>query len=503
MFKSVFAKYITVFMVIIIVSFAALVGIVSVVVNNYSVNAKADLVSQSAHTAAAYVEEKLRQSETGDFTRFASVYEADISLMMQAVASTSEDFTLLLTDNSGHILSYTDTAKKDQVLNVDATIPKSVMDEINNGREVSQLDFLEGVFTEKHMIYAVPIFTADDYVCGTAMVCTTSVNLDNLLELMIKTILVASLWIMLAALIAVYFITERVVRPLRDMSRAVKCFAAGDFSARVPVRGKDEIARLAVAVNDMAASLDNLETMRNTFIGNVSHDLRTPMTTISGFIDGILDGAIPPDKHEYYLGIIATEVRRLSRLVATLLDVARLQAGDRKFDLRPFDICEMARQILISFEQKIDAKRLDVEFEFDEENMFANADRDAIYQILYNICDNAVKFSREGGRLSLTLRTTKEKKVLITVFNEGVGIPAEDVPFIFERFYKSDKSRGLDKSGVGLGMFIAKTIIDAHKERIWVESVYGENCAFKFTLAKVDPPAGNGHLPQIEVYYGK
>ena len=502
MFKSVFAKYITAFMVIIIVSFAMLIAIISAVVNNYSVNAKADLVSQSAHTAAAYIEEKMRQAGvSGDFTEFNARHEADLSLMMQAVASTSEDFTILLTDNSGNILSYNDQSS--QTVNVNATIPKSVMDEINNGQEVSQLDFLEGVFSEKHMIYAVPVLTADDYVCGTVMVCTTSVKLDNLLELMIKTIAMASLWIMLAALIAVYFITERVIRPLREMNKAVKCFAAGDFSARVPVRGKDEIARLAVAVNDMAQSLDNLEKMRNTFIGNVSHDLRTPMTTISGFIDGILDGAIPPEKHEYYLGVIATEVRRLSRLVATLLDVARLQAGDRKFTMQPFDICEMARQILISFEQKIDAKRLEVEFECDEENMFANADRDAIYQILYNICDNAVKFSCEGGRLSLTLRNTKDKKVHIRVFNEGIGIPPADLPFIFERFYKSDKSRGLDKSGVGLGMFIAKTIIDAHHEKIWVESEYQKNCAFQFTLAKVDPPAGPNHLPEIEVYHGK
>lgn len=501
MFKSVFAKYIFTFMVIILVSFAMLIGIISTVVNNYSVNAKADLVSQSAHTASAYIEEKLRQTGISDFTEFAAQHEADVSLMMQAVTSTSEDITILLTDNSGNILSYTDTNSRR--LNVEATIPKSVMDEINNGREVSQLDSLEGVFTEKHMIYAVPIFTADDYVCGTAMVCTTSVKLDNLLELMIKTIAMASLWIMLAALIAVYFITEKVISPLKDMNKAVKCFASGDFSARVPVRGRDEVAQLAVAFNDMAQSLDNLETMRNTFIGNVSHDLRTPMTTISGFIDGILDGAIPPEKHEYYLGIIAAEVRRLSRLVATLLDVARLQAGDRKFNLQPFDICEMARQILISFEQKIDAKHLDVEFECDEEKMFANADRDAIYQILYNICDNAVKFSCERGKLSLTLRTTKDKKVLIRVFNEGVGIPPEDVPFIFERFYKSDKSRGLDKSGVGLGMFIAKTIIDAHHEKIWVESEYQRNCAFSFTLAKVNPPAGPNHLPEVEVYYGK
>jgi signal transduction histidine kinase len=377
-------------------------------------------------------------------------------------------------------LSYTDTDKPK--LNVDATIPKSVMDEINNGQEVSQLDFLEGVFSEKLMIYAVPIFTADDYVCGTAMVCTTSIKLDNLLELMIKTIVVASLWIMLAALVAVYFITERVVRPLREMSKAVKCFAAGDFSARVPVRGKDEIARLAVAVNDMAQSLDNLETMRNTFIGNVSHDLRTPMTTISGFIDGILDGAIPPEKQPYYLELIAGEVRRLSRLVASLLDISRIQAGDRKFTMTAFDICEMARQILISFEQRIDEKQLNIEFECDRDNMTVYADRDAIHQVLYNICDNAVKFASEGGKLSISLKRIKGRKLQVEVFNEGTGISESDINYVFERFYKSDKSRGLNKNGAGLGLFISKTIMDAHGQSIWVKSEYGKNCCFGFTL---------------------
>ena len=169
--------------------------------------------------------------------------------------------------------------------------------------------------------------------------------------------------IMIAALIAVYFISEMVIGPLKNMSRAAKSFAAGRFDVRVPVRGSDEVAELAVAFNNMAESLANLENMRNTFMANVSHDLRTPMTTIAGFIDGIVAGAIPPDKHEYYLGIIASEVRRLSRLVASLLDISRMQAGDRKFSMSRFDICEMTRQILISFEQKIDAKRLEVEFE--------------------------------------------------------------------------------------------------------------------------------------------
>jgi signal transduction histidine kinase len=314
-----------------------------------------------------------------------------------------------------------------------------------------------------------------------------SSTVNDLLDVMIQTIVLSSLWVMLAALVAVYLISEKVISPLKAISRAAKKFASGHFDVRVEVKGKDEVAQLATAFNNMAQSLDNYETTRNTFVANVSHDLRTPMTTISGFIDSILVGAIPPEKHEYYLGVISTEIKRLSRLVTTLLDVSRLQAGERKFVMSNFDICEMARQILISFEQKIDKKRLDVEFECADDSIYVKADRDAIYQVFYNICDNAVKFSYEKGKLALSVLYNRERKVEVSVYNEGSGIPAEDLPYVFERFFKSDKSRGLDKTGVGLGMFITKTIMESHSENIRVESEAGKYCRFVFTLQKVDP----------------
>jgi signal transduction histidine kinase len=268
------------------------------------------------------------------------------------------------------------------------------------------------------------------------------------------------------------------------MNKAARKFGSGDFNVRVPVRGNDEVAELAKAFNNMADSLANLETARNTFMANVAHDLRTPMTTISGFIDNLLIGAIPKENEEYYLGIIKEEVKRLSRLVSSLLDITRLQAGDRKLTMVSFDICELARLILISFEQKIDAKKLNVEFECDEERMLVSADRDAIYQILYNICDNAVKFSSENGTYRIRIENADKKKVVVRIYNTGEGIAPDDLPHIFERFYKADKSRGIDKNGVGLGMYIARTIVEAHGEKIWVESKHHESCEFFFTLPK-------------------
>ena len=162
-----------------------------------------------------------------------------------------------------------------------------------------------------------------------------------------------------------------------------------------------------------------------------------------------------------------------------------MQAGERKFEMINFDICEMARQILIGFESRIEEKHLNVEFNCDKDNMLVRADKDSIYQILYNLCDNGIKFAHEGGDYKITIKQIPNRKISISVYNEGVGIPSDDLPFVFERFYKSDKSRGLDKSGVGLGLYIAKTIIDAHDEQIFVSSEYNKFCEFTFTLPSV------------------
>ena len=329
---------------------------------------------------------------------------------------------------------------------------------------------------------AIALENSDREYVGAVVVCSDSVMIKELVGVIIRMIMTSILWVLLAALIAVYFISERVIAPLREISSAAKRFASGKFDVRVPVRGNDEVSELAATFNNMAESLDNYDNMRNSFMSNVSHDLRSPMTSISGFIDGILDGVIPPEQHTYYLQIVSSEIKRLSRLVNTLLDLSRIQAGDRKFTPVSFDICEMARQILISFEQKITAKGLEVEFDCPDERINVLADLDAIYQVFYNVCDNAVKFAEDGKKFRISVRRAKGRKVNVSIYNEGQGIAPADINYVFERFYKSDKSRGLNKNGTGLGLFISKTIIESHNEQIWVESEYGKNCCFTFSL---------------------
>ena len=482
MFKSIYVKYIVTFMVIIGTSMILLLTIIGTLVDDYSEKSKNEAVSAAASTLGEGIQTKLQKYGTsGSFSSFCDYYESDINSQINAVKAVANfPVTVFIADSEGIIL----IARPDESCNYQngSQIPRSFMNEINNGIELSVFNNLEGILDTPHVISATPVYLRNNYVCGTVIVCCDVGSISDFAEVLIKTVAISSLWVMLAALIAIFFISERIISPLRVMSQAAKSFAKGEFSVRVPVVGNDEVAQLASAFNNMAQNLENLDEMRNNFMSSVSHDMRTPMTTISGFIDCILSGAIPPEKHEYYLKIIRDEVLRLSRLVASLLDISRIQAGDRKFVMEPFDICEMGRQVLISFEQKIDKKRLEVEFNCDADNMFVTGDHDAIYQIFYNITDNAVKFANEGGLLKLSLTAIENKKVKVSVYNEGDGIPYDDQPYIFERFYKSDRSRGKDKTGVGLGMFIAKTIIEAHKEVIALESEPGKYCEFYFTL---------------------
>jgi len=361
------------------------------------------------------------------------------------------------------------------------TVEEGIMALAGGENGYTAVSTLGGIFPDLRIINARSVKNADGVPVAAVFVYTDNHTETEMLSSLVRTLVLSTMWVLIAMLLAIYFVSERTIGPLKSMSRAAKQFASGKFDVRVRVSGSDELSELSAAFNSMAESIANMEKMRSSFLGNVSHDLRTPMTTISGFIDGILDGTIPKEKHDYYLRIISGEVKRLSRLVSALLDISRIQAGERKFVPENFDICELGREILISFEKRIDEKRLDVSFECDRDSMIAFADRDAIHQVLYNLCDNAVKFSREGGMLRMRFEVL-DKRIHVSVYNEGNGISAEDLPFVFDRFYKTDKSRSLDKTGVGLGLYICRSVIEAHEENITVRSEEGKYCEFEFTV---------------------
>jgi len=283
------------------------------------------------------------------------------------------------------------------------------------------------------------------------------------------------------AIMFVALITKRITKPLKQMKNVARRVASGEFSERINVKGKDEIAEFSESFNNMIAALDNLERMRRDFIGNVSHELRTPLTTIKGFIEGILDGVIPDDKQESYLAIALDETRRMQHLVNDLLDLAKMQAGEVTLNMTDFDINELIRRCVISLQQIFIEKKLEITADFETERMFVHADSEAIQRVIINLLHNAVKFTPENGKIRVKTYTEKGK-VYVSVEDNGKGIPKEELPYIFERFYKADKSRSEDRSGVGLGLAIVRNIIVAHNENIKVESDEGHGSVFTFSL---------------------
>ncbi|MEG2003401.1 MAG: HAMP domain-containing sensor histidine kinase, partial [Clostridia bacterium] len=395
MFKSVFTKYIVSFALLIALSFMLLVLTVSSMLTNYSIQSKKSLMAKTADGIAIVIDAYAAQSKNSVFEETIKTFSPHICADLVGFSGLS-DTIIYVVSQEGVLLAGSDSAKKygDQI------ISESLASAIILDPTKYALSSLDGTFDGNRLNCFKTIKQNDDTV-GIIMISSLTAQDKSLSGAMIQTILTASIWIFLAALVTVYIISQRIIDPLKKLSSAAKSFAMGNFKERVYVSGHDEVAELAAAFNNMASVLEKNEELRNSFLGNVSHDLRTPMTVISGFVDGIRDGTIPTEKQDYYLEIISTEVRRLSRLVSTLLEISKMQSGDRKLTITRFNLSEKTRQILLSFEKKIDDKKIEIEFNNDSD-IFVSADTDAIHQVLYNLTDNAVKFTPQGGTLSIT-----------------------------------------------------------------------------------------------------
>ena len=355
-----------------------------------------------------------------------------------------------------------------------------------SGESVDAVSTLGGFYDAPHYVVAKPI----DYPDGTAVmgyvfVTANSATIVASWDTFVWVFLAASVAVMTLALLMAFMTSKRMAKPLEEIARATRSFAHGDFSVRVEEDDRtDEVGALVSAFNSMADSLEKSEQRRNDFIANVSHELKTPMTTIAGFADGLLDGTIPPDQQEKYLATIADETRRLSRLVRSMLELSRMQSvGTDLTRRREFDILEIIISTLLSFEARATEKRLDVDLQLPENHVNVLADPDAITRVVYNLLDNAVKFAAEDSVLTVSLWKT-DGKAYVSVKDRGETIPESDLPFIFDRFHKSDRSRSLDRDGVGLGLYLVKSILDAHGEDIAVTSREGTTeFVFSLTLA--------------------
>ncbi len=350
-----------------------------------------------------------------------------------------------------------------------SSVPAEYLKKIAAGKRVvvKQGNF-GGEFNDKQLTIGVPA-KYNGTIVGAMFFNTPMKTLNATTNEIAEMFIICAALSILAAFILVYIQTRRISKPIAEINRAVRNIAAGNYAERVQVTGNDEIGQLASSFNFMADSIENLEDMRSGFISDVSHELRTPMTSISGFAQSILDGTAPEEKRDEYLKIIVDESKRLTKLVNDLLEMSKMSSSEYQLSIEKFDLNELVRVCIISLESRITERNLDLNVDFESEALNVLGDKDAIQRVILNLMDNAVKFSYENTTMGI--RTwTRNKKAYFSIGNFGAGIDQKDLSNIFNRFYKTDKSRRREKTGAGLGLSLCKNILTLHKQSIWVES---------------------------------
>ena len=413
-----------------------------------------------------------------------SLRDRDFLLNLDVVSQVT-DADLIICDRSGTIAICSEA-----IMGCDHNGVSFNQDYVN--RVISQngdtaTGVIKGLYTEERYIVAQPILNGQEAV-GVVIVSTPTAATTGIMNKISNIFLTASAFVVLVAVFAVSAFARRESRPMRDLARTANAFAHGNLEARVKIDEdcSEEMEELALAFNNMASSLQKSEYQRQEFVANVSHELKTPMTTIAGYIDGILDGTIPEPRQRYYLQIVSDETKRLSRLVRSMLDISQLQKeeGIPEEKKMHFDLEECLGSVLITFEKKITDKKLEVDVDMPEHPVYTFANRDYVTQVIYNLIDNAVKFCPEGRILGLKIREGGNK-AYISISNEGDTIPPEELPLVFDRFHKLDKSRSQNRDGWGLGLYIVKTIVCSHGENISVSSKDGKT-EFTFTMPLVN-----------------
>ena len=476
--KSIFTRVLSLTMGIVVLSFIMLGGVMMAFFGQYWQTEKKELLTQNANSIADMSSVFLTKTSEDSYQLQTAVLKSFIDTF-----STSIDADIFITDLEGNILLGNYPNSK---LQSPQSVPQQIVAQASQGLYESRNTF-GGLYKSPSYIIGVPMYAGEENLCVGAVFAATSVSTVNAFQgEAFQMFLVAA-----AAAVAVTFcvvgaFAYRLVQPLRQMSAAARSFGGGDFSVRVPVTSADELGQLALSFNNMANSLSNSEGTRRSFIANVSHELKTPMTTIAGFIDGILDGTIPREQQDKYLHVVSDEVKRLSRLVKSMLDLSRIDSGEMKLNPSQFDITQTVVTTLLTFEQKIDEKEIEIRGLEDAHPQMVWGDPDLLHQVVYNLFENAVKFTNQGGYISVLI-TEGIDRTTVVIENSGPGIASEDLPMIFERFYKTDKSRSRDKNGMGLGLYIVRTILKLHGGDITVSSAVGQYCRFEFTIPK--PPA--------------
>ena len=415
-----------------------------------------------------------------------------LSTKLEIIGESAEAY-LFFTDNDGRVMIASSPDKLESL-----TVPEEMMEKI----DASDADYyhvfgtLGGMLDGKSYITVSEMRNENGQPSGYLFLCSSGEQLTQFKQQFWSNFLLSACVMLLCASILTKILMRQLTDPLQKVTDAAQRFGGGDLSVRVEgVEGEGEAADLARTFNRMADNIQMNDNSRGQFMGNIAHELRTPMTTIKGFVDGILDGTIPPEMQNHYLQLVSEETGRLARLIQNMLDLSKLESGEYQVNARMFNIWETLTGVALAAEQRINDGMIELEGLTMDEKVLVYDDPDLIHQVAYNLLDNAIKFTPAGG----TIRFSVEKlgpEAEISIWNSGQGISPEALPYVLERFYKEDRSRGLHARGSGLGLNICKVLVNLSGGQIRVESQQGEWCRFVFTLPTCSPnPGGMKRLP--------
>ncbi|MDK2798670.1 MAG: hypothetical protein PWP27_275 [Clostridiales bacterium] len=470
MFKSIFGKLLSAYYLIILITFIILGILLFSLLGDYVTSEKEELLR--------YTGKKINEITSVLIEDNSPIVERVYRINIESYGTNTQSLIIVI-DQTGEIFAISNPYYKHME---GQKLSKAQYGEVLLGKDIKKIGNFEGLFNQTVLTIGMPLKYKNEIV-GAVFLNSPIPEINKVRYEVFKLFMLSVSVALLAAFILIFFLSRKISNPLKMINKAAKTFANGQFENRVAVNSNDEIGELANTFNRMAESLQNLENMRRSFIANVSHELRTPMTTIQGFIAGIMDETIPKERQKQYLKIVLDEVRRLSRLVNDLLDLAKMEAGENQLNFREFDINELIRIGIIKFENRITQKNIHINAYFEDEQCFVIADMDGIQRVVTNLLDNAIKFSDDNGTIDIEV-ITKSNKVYVSIQDHGIGIDEQELKYIWDRFYKTDKSRSKDKTGTGLGLAIVKNIINQHGQEISVESKLEEYTRFTFTLQR-------------------
>ena len=469
MFKTFSRKFLAIYILTTIVIFLLLFGVLSQTITDHFVSSRYRKMFNEIHT----IETEFYDSYVTD-TLEKSMFHNQLYAYSYRAGS-----RIILLDLNQRVIF--DSEPSSRAL-IDTTINHEFAEKSISGETVTQIGTFKPYESDQVIIVANPL-QYNDKLYGAVILTSPYPSIKDDIRYVYNLIFLSFIVIIFVTFISTYAFSRSISQTFRGFNATAKSIASGDFSARIEdTHFSNEVTELAGSMNYMAEELEKLEDLRRDFIANISHDFRSPLTSIRGYVQAVMDGTIPPEKYEKYLTIVLNETDRLTKLTNDILLLTKMENEVLKPEMEDFDLHETLRNTLLQFEQKILQKQIKMTLIIEEDDIIVHADYNQIQRALTNLIDNALKFCGTEDEVILETTSVGGDKVQISVKDTGPGIAEDDLKHIWTRFHKADRSRGKDKKGVGLGLSIVREIIKAHHQSIEVYSQLGKGTTFTFTL---------------------